>query len=125
MMASTSTSTTPTTAAAPALAGWAVLHWPAARVVHLRGRSNPVKSLTSQRKRRPAYWYASRARYYAKFYGRWGLWGANLLWTAGRSISLARELFGRKRPHTCAREWLDIWTNCWDPLRTSTPPEAN
>lgn len=105
-------------------AGWTVLHWPQARVVHLRGRSNPVKSLTAQRKRRPAYWYASRARYYAKFYGRGGLWAANLFWLVGRSISLARELIGNKEPHTCEREWLDIWANWWDPLKRRAPTET-
>ncbi|GMV96859.1 MAG: hypothetical protein AMXMBFR83_12190 [Phycisphaerae bacterium] len=99
-------------------AGWKVLHWPAARVVHLRGQSNPVKSLTARLQRRPAYWYASRARYYAKYYGRVGLWTANLLWTLGRTISKARELAGLKRErHVCEREWLDIWTHCADPLK--------
>ena len=102
-------------------AGWSVLHWPAARVVHLRGRSNPVKSLGAEKKRRPIYWYESRSRYYAKYYGRPGLWLANGLWWAGRSISWARERFGRRPPHVCEREWLDIWTNWRDPLR---PPRG-
>ena len=103
-------------------AGWRLLHWREARVVHLRGRSNPVKSLSAQLKRRPRYWYSSRARYYAKFYGRLGLVAANILWLLGRSISLARELLGNKEPHVCQREWLDIWTNWWDPLKM--PPAS-
>jgi len=97
--------------------GWKVLHWPQARVVHLRGRSNPVKSLSAQRKRPPRYWYESRARYYAKYHGRTGLWAANLFWWLGRLISLGRELMGNKKPHTCQREWLDIWANWWNPVK--------
>ncbi len=104
--------------------GKRVLHVPAARVVHLRGRSNPVKSLTAQRKRRPDYWYASRARYYAKFHGRPGLLAANLCWMLGRSLSLAREWVGHKAPHTCEKEGLDIWRHWWRPLKPPTRAEA-
>lgn len=96
-----------------------VLHWPAARIVHLRGRSGPTKELTAQRKRPPRYWYASRSRYYAKYYGRVGLWAANFLWWIGRCISFAREAVGNKQPHTCQREWLDIWINAMHPLKTT------
>ena len=105
-------------------AGWRVLHWPEARVVHLRGRSNPVKALSAQLMRPPRYWYASRARYYAKFYGRCGLWAANILWLIGRPISLARELLGNKERHICECEWLDIWINCWNPLKMPSLTEA-
>lgn len=97
-------------------AGVQILHWPRARIVHLRGKSGPVKAATASRQRRPAYFYESRSRYYAKFYGRPGLWLANACWIAGRALSLARELVGHKSPHTCRREGLDIWTNWVDPL---------
>ena len=97
-------------------AGWPVMTWPAARVVHLKGQSNPVPSFTAQRKRRPRYYYASRSRYFAKYYGLAGLWIANLSWMAGRAISLGRELAHIKEPHTCLAEWRDTWTNCTHPL---------
>jgi N-acetylglucosaminyl-diphospho-decaprenol L-rhamnosyltransferase len=100
-------------------AGWHILYWPKARVVHLRGQSNPVKSLTAQLKRRPSYFYASRSRYFAKFYGRSGLWLTNLLWTLGRGISLLRERLGNKERHTCDKEAADIWINWSHPMRTS------
>lgn len=103
--------------------GWGVLYCPQARVVHLVGQSNPVVSLTLARRRRPRYYYASRSRYFAKRYGTMGLWLTNLLWTAGRSLSLLRELVGRKQPHTCAQEWRDIWTNAlWPRQNGSLPP---
>lgn len=98
-------------------AGWGVLYWPSARVVHLVGKSNPAVSLKAARKRRPRYYYESRSRYFAKFYGRPGLWLANLMWTCGRSVSLARELLTRRESAACEREWLDIWTNATRPLQ--------
>ena len=98
-------------------AGWSVLHLPGAHVVHLRGKSGPVKKLSAERKRRPAYFYASRNRYYAKVYGRLGLWFVNLCWVLGRCVSFVRELTGSKEPHTCEREFSDLWTNALRPLR--------
>ena len=96
-------------------AGWKILHWPAARVVHLRGKSGPVKSAGAARKQRPRYYYVSRARYYAKFYGTPGLWLANSLWMLGRCVSWLRELLRTKQPHTCRRELLDNWINATHP----------
>lgn len=99
--------------------GWGVLHDSRARVVHLIGKSNPVEELGRLRQRRPRYYYESRSRYFAKFYGRAGLWSANLAWWAGRLVSLGRERVGSKPRHVCARAWLDIWSNALSPL---TPP---
>lgn len=106
-------------------AGWQILHWPHAKVVHLRGGSGSVKSDMVQRKRPPNYWYASRSRYFAKFYGKIGLWVANLLWLTGRSISLAREVVGNKKPHTCEYTAQDIWTNWLDPMKSPSLPGRN
>jgi GT2 family glycosyltransferase len=98
-------------------AGWRVRFCPDARVVHLRGGSSRVKSLSAARRRLPAYYYASRARYYAKYYARSGLWLGNALWAAGRLISLAREIVEGRPSHACEREGRDIWTHWKDPLR--------
>jgi len=97
-------------------AGWHCLHWPAARVVHLRGGTSPVKTASAKRTRRPRYYYASRTRYFFRHFGRAGLRRANLLWTLGRLIALPRELVGLKPRHTCRREGIDIWTNFHDPM---------
>jgi len=97
--------------------GFGILNVPSARVVHLRGRSNPAKELTEQKKRRPWYHYASRARYYTKYYGRFGLLLANILWTAGHLLALLRRVVAGRRAPACEREVLDIWTNFGDPLR--------
>ncbi len=101
-------------------AGWQVLYWPDARVVHLRGQSNPQKELAAKLKRPPKYWYESRTRYYAKYYGRLGPILANVAWTLGRAVSWVRELLGTKKPHICEGAWRDIWTNWRDPLRMPT-----
>lgn len=97
-------------------AGWGILYCPQARVVHLVGQSNPVTKLTQALRRRPRYYYASRARYFAKSYGLAGLWLANCMWMAGRSISWLREAVGSKPPHTCMSQWRDNWTNAWHPM---------
>ncbi|MEB3359571.1 MAG: glycosyltransferase family 2 protein [Synechococcales bacterium] len=98
-------------------AGWEILHWPTARVVHLRGGSSPVKAEMAARKRPRAYLYASRSRYFTTFYGPFGLWLANAGWMTGRAVSLLRELIGNKLPHTCELEAVDIWTNWRSPLK--------
>ena len=104
------------------LAGWSVLYWPTAHVVHLRGQSGPVKEAGAQRRRRPTYYYCSRSRYFAKVYGRLGLWWVNICWSIGRSIAFVREVFGNKKPHDCERECLDNWTNALNPIRPPRRP---
>jgi N-acetylglucosaminyl-diphospho-decaprenol L-rhamnosyltransferase len=92
------------------LAGWRIAYAPGARVVHLRGGRTPDEFAEEERKRRPRFYYESRSRYLAKYYGRTGPLRANFCWTVGRGISLARELAAQKSPHTVAREAGDIWT---------------
>ncbi|NBD15138.1 MAG: glycosyltransferase [Cyanobacteria bacterium] len=99
-------------------AGWKILHWPEAHVVHLRGGSGSVKTDVASCKRPPTYLYQSRSRYFTKFYGSIGLLTANLFWLAGRSISLVRELVNHKQPHICEFAARDIWIN-W--LESSKP----
>jgi GT2 family glycosyltransferase len=96
--------------------GWHILYWPEARVVHLQPFS-AARRAEASRTRLPAYYYASRSRYYGKFYGRSGLWLANMLWVVGRTISLIREGLGQKEPHISVLQWRDIWTNALNPMR--------
>jgi GT2 family glycosyltransferase len=91
-------------------AGWQIAYAPAARVVHLRGGRTPNEFAEEERKRRPRFYYESRSRYLAKYYGSTGPLRANVCWTLGRGISLARELAAHKVPHTVAGEAGDIWT---------------
>lgn len=98
-------------------AGFRVLCWPDARVVHLRGGTSGVKSETAKRGRRPKYYYESRTRYFAKFYAKRGLWLTNWLWGVGRSVAWLRERVGLKKPHACENEWKDNWINFKEPMK--------
>ena len=104
-------------------AGFRVLHDPTPRVVHLRGGTSSVKAALKSGSRVPTYYYESRSRYFAKFYGGvFGLAMTNVLWFAGRTIALARELLGNKRRHVCERESVDNWTNWLRPMRAPAAP---
>jgi N-acetylglucosaminyl-diphospho-decaprenol L-rhamnosyltransferase len=99
-------------------AGWSLLYVPQAVAVHFRGGSGPVKAMEATRKRRPGYYYRSRARFMYQAHGATGLLAANLLWTLGRGGSYLRVLAGRKVPGTIADEGRDIWINLCHPLAT-------
>lgn len=105
-------------------AGWKVLNNPNAHVVHLRGGSSPVKEQTRLRKRLPLYYYESRSRYFYQIYGRSGLLLANLLWTFGAVISCLRSLVSTNyTPDISDKQWQDIWTNFFNPLKKYTHPD--
>lgn len=63
-----------------AQAGWQTWYVPESVVMHIEGASTGIKSI----KRRPAYWYNSRRRYFVKHYGIPALILADLLWSFGR-----------------------------------------
>lgn len=90
-------------------AGFDIVNWPAARVIHLHGRSSGVDARTRAGDRLPDYYYHSRSRYYRKRYGPPGLISANLCWLLGRTVSLARRLFGKRGPPAPKHEFFDIW----------------
>ena len=98
-------------------AGWRILHFPESKVVHLRGGSGSVKADIASRKRPKNYLYASRTRYFTKFYGSAGILIANMFWLLGRGVSLFRELVNNKQPHLCQYEILDIWYNWQHPMK--------
>ncbi|MCA9605083.1 MAG: glycosyltransferase family 2 protein [Myxococcales bacterium] len=106
-------------------AGWSILYWPEARIVHLLGGSSDVTARDKQRRRAPRYYYEARARYFAKFHGRLGLWMANVLFDTGRAVGRLRErLSPRRSSDHRAREALDVWTNALRPLRPPLAPNG-
>lgn len=72
-----------------ARARWQTWYVPESIVMHIEGASTGIKST----KRRPAYWYNSRRRYFVKHYGVSGLLLADLLLSIGRlTFSIRRFL---------------------------------
>lgn len=70
-------------------AGWEIWYVPEAGIVHLEGASTGI---TQKRKRRAAYWYDSRRRFFTKHYGILGLLATDFLWFLGRVTLLLRRL---------------------------------
>lgn len=97
-------------------AGWGCAFVPAARVIHYRGGSGPVKALQKARKRLPRYYYCARSRFFHQQYGHVGLLAANLCWHLGRGIAQMRRFAGRKPVPMAAHEARDIWINFTRPL---------
>jgi GT2 family glycosyltransferase len=96
-------------------AGWSIGHCPDAQIVHHEGASTGIQQIRTLRKRVPGYKMRGRTRYFAKRHGIVGLWRANLCWHAGRSISMLRELFGRRPISAAPSEWRDIWIDSLRP----------
>ena len=82
-------------------AGWSCWQVPQAEVVHFEGASTGI-NIPAQR--RPAYWYASRRRFFLKAYGITGLLAADLLWAIGRCSLLLRRGLGLGGRQGQARE---------------------
>ncbi|MFO0693786.1 MAG: glycosyltransferase family 2 protein [Polyangiales bacterium] len=101
-------------------AGYSILVLPHLEVVHLQGASSRISAQGTRQKRAPRYFYESRARYYAKYYGTHGLWMANGFWYAGRCLSWVREYLGNRSPHDRENEAVDIWINALHPMRESS-----
>ena len=104
-------------------AGWATSYFPAARAVHFRGGSGPVKAMQAARKRMPAYFWRSRTRFLRQAHGPAGPLLGNLAWLAGRGVAALRLLTGRGIPKAHDHEWRDIWTGMLNPLKPDRAPE--
>jgi len=66
-----------------ARAGFVCRYLPQSRVVHLVGQASGVTNNTKANKRRPAYWFEARRRYFIKNFGRPYAIGADLAFVAG------------------------------------------
>jgi N-acetylglucosaminyl-diphospho-decaprenol L-rhamnosyltransferase len=89
-------------------AGWTIGHEPKSIVMHIGGAATGVQH--SSAARRPAYWYKSRQRYFARTRGGMGTFVANLAWLAGYcAIWLPRCLLSPALRHRApAQEAHDI-----------------
>ena len=69
-------------------AGWEVWYAPPSTILHVEGASTGI---TKVGRRRPAYWFASRRRFFVKAYGVGTLILADLLRVVGRVSFLVRK----------------------------------
>lgn len=72
-------------------AGWSCWYVADARVVHREGSSTGIRDAA---RRRPAYWFDSRRRYFTRAHGMLGLVAADLLWALGRASFVFRRAIG-------------------------------
>jgi GT2 family glycosyltransferase len=90
-------------------AGWDVWYGACGTIVHHEGASTGIKV---EARRRPAYWFDSRRRFFVKTYGTHALLTADLLRLLGRMSYLLRRLLrlGRATRHdpTPPRFHLDM-----------------
>jgi len=103
-------------------AKWQLSFAPQSVITHYRGGSGPVKTLEKAKKRLPAYFYASRTRYFRQTYGPLGPLAANLCWHVGRSITQLRRLIGKPVAPINALQWRDIWINFFNPMGPRRAP---
>lgn len=107
-------------------AGWPCWYVPASRVVHLVGQASGVTDLKSAAgKRRPAYWFASRRRYFRKHHGYWRAKLADLAWASGYGLFAARRAlaFRRSTDHRLLG-WDFVKYTFLGVVRESTEPPA-
>ncbi|NOX95458.1 MAG: glycosyltransferase family 2 protein [Alphaproteobacteria bacterium] len=89
--------------------GFKIAFAPKAVFTHDAGGSTNLRESENQQSRLPSYYYASRSRYFRKYYGPMGPLLANAAWLLGRGIAHLRGLFGRPAPTVCAERARDIW----------------
>lgn len=76
-------------------AGWECWYVPAARVMHIAGQSTGITQ-KAPRRRRPAYWFESRRRFFVKSYGRAYALLADLAWMSCYSLWRMRRVLQGK-----------------------------
>jgi GT2 family glycosyltransferase len=91
-------------------AGLPCWYVPGSKIIHLVGQSSGVTGTKRTAKRRPAYWFKSRHRYFRQHYGVLKTLVADVLWTGGFAVgNVLQKLRGKPRTDP---PWL--W---WDFVR--------
>ena len=88
-------------------AGWPCWYVPASRVVHLVGAVSQMSDARKHRKRRPAYWFESRRRYFVKNHGRLYAALADVAFLAGYTLFRLRRAVQRKADTDPPQMWAD------------------
>jgi len=109
-------------------AGWSIWHEPASVVQHVGGASTGVTGHLPELivRRRPAYWYRSRTRYFAVTRGRTVATLSTLAWLAGRLVLQLRRLLGLGRgSKSVDREVRDMLRHCLAPVAIAQDATAD
>ena len=88
--------------------GYCCLYYPAAKIVHLEGQSTGVAH--ARPKRRPAYWFDSRNRYFIAHHGRAFAIAADLAATLGTALARTKGVLFRRPVHSPPRYARDLLT---------------
>jgi N-acetylglucosaminyl-diphospho-decaprenol L-rhamnosyltransferase len=81
-----------------AKAGFPTWYVPSSKIIHLVGQSSGVTGAKRTQKRRPAYWFESRHRYFRVHYGAIKTLVADVLWAGGFAVSsVLTKLRGKPR----------------------------
>lgn len=90
-----------------ARAGWECWYVPASRVVHLVGQASGVTD-PRLRKRRPAYWFESRRRYFVKNHGAAVALLADAAWATGFALWRVRRFLQRRQDNDPPKLLMDF-----------------
>jgi hypothetical protein len=96
-----------------AVAGWPTVYVVESRVMHIGSVSTGMKDW----QRVPAYWFASRRRYFEKNHGRLYAMAATAAHVAGLGVYGLRVLLQRKKPHTPPYFLRDLVRHEWGTRR--------
>ncbi|MEM9177967.1 MAG: glycosyltransferase family 2 protein [Myxococcota bacterium] len=99
--------------------GWPTAYVRDSSVTHIGSVSTGYQDLSRPT---PTYWYASRARYFAKNHGRTTLWLANTVYVLGGLVRRLRTTLTRKQSHEPKRHMRDLLRYH---LRLGAPPRVH
>lgn len=88
--------------------GYQVWYWPDFSVVHLVGQASGVTGNSRMLKRRPKYWFDSRAYFFRKNFGGLYLHMANLAWLLCYPLGRLWQSIRRKPCEDPPRLWWDF-----------------
>jgi GT2 family glycosyltransferase len=88
--------------------GYEVWYWPDFSVVHLVGQASGVTGTSRMLKRRPKYWFDSRAYFFRKNFGGAYLHCANLVWLLCYPVGRLWQWLRRKPCEDPPYLWWDF-----------------
>ena len=95
--------------------GWGIWYVPTSRIMHIEGAATGIQVGA---RRRPAYWYNSRRRYFITYYGVAGLVLTDVLWSLARLTYLFRRILRLGAQGAAPDPKWFMWDILWGDLRS-------